>query len=245
MKTRARHQTGFTLVELVVIIVLIGIVASVAARKMLTTVDNSKYEHTKKELDHLAWAITGNPNLFDNGARTDFGYVGDVGAFPPNLDALITNPGGYATWGGPYVIGGRTTDDFKRDAWNTVYSYAGTTLRSTGSGSNIDKLFATSGAALLSNTVSGIFIDAASQAPGLIYMDSCSVNLVYPDGTGGMATASTTPDRHGLFSFSNIPVGNHELSLIYIPDSDTTLINVCVLPGKDVKLDIVFPADLF
>ncbi len=245
MKTRSSQQTGFTLIELVVIIILIGIVASVTSRKMMTTVDNAKYEHTKKELDHLAWAIVGNPALFDKGARTDFGYVGDVGALPPNLDALVSNPGGYTSWDGPYVIGGRTADDFKRDAWNSIYTYVGTTLRSTGSGSNIDKLFASTSAALLTNSVSGIFVDASSQAPGLTYMDSCVVHFTYPNGSGGITVATTNPDRHGLFSFSNIPIGNHSLSLIYTPDSDTTLFNVCVLPGKDVKLDIVFPADLF
>ena len=70
-------------------------------------------------MEMLARAIVGNPSLTQNGARSDFGYVGDVGAFPPNLQALYQSPGGYATWDGPYVTTSFAVDStgFKTDAW--------------------------------------------------------------------------------------------------------------------------------
>jgi len=40
-------------------------------------------EETRKEIDRLACAIAGNPELYDNGIRSDFGYIGDTGAMTP------------------------------------------------------------------------------------------------------------------------------------------------------------------
>ncbi|MEA2031894.1 MAG: type II secretion system protein, partial [candidate division Zixibacteria bacterium] len=90
------------------VIIIIGILSTVALRSVNTITDTAKIEETKQELEALSFAIAGNPDIQNNGIRTDFGYVGDVGSLPPNLDALFSNPGSYATWNGPY-IGNRFT----------------------------------------------------------------------------------------------------------------------------------------
>jgi len=163
-----KDKRGFTLIELVIVIILVGILATIATRKMSVSIETAQYEQTKKELDQLARAIVGNPEVFVNGARADFGYVGDVGALPPNLDALVQNPGGYATWDGPYMATGFESDGFKKDAWDVNYVYTDTLIRSTGSGSNIDKLFANSSADLLNNVVEGVVVDAGNAMPGAV-----------------------------------------------------------------------------
>ncbi len=229
--------------ELVMVIVILGIVAGIATVKLTGTLEGARYDATKAEMEALAHGIAGDPNLYGRGARTDFGYVGDVGALPPNLDALAANPG-YATWHGPYIRGDFATADFKNDGWNSAYLFQDTLLRSTGSGTNIDKIFASSRAMLLSNTVIGYIYDADHTIPGQ-YKDSLSIILSYPNGTGGMATSSATPDAGGHFSYSGIPVGNHRIRVIYRPDHDTVTIPICVLPGVTTKLDITFPADLW
>lgn len=239
------NKRGFTLIELVIVIILVGILATIATRKMSAPIEIARYEQTKKELDQLARAIVGNPEVFVNGARTDFGYVGDVGALPPNLDALAQNPGGYATWDGPYMATGYESDGFKKDAWDVNYVYTDTLIRSTGSGSNIDKLFANSSADLVNNVVEGIVVDAGSAMPGADYKDSLVIRLTFPDGSGGYTTASTNPDAKGNFYFSNVPIGAHTLSVIYLPDTDTVSYAVSFNPGRVVKLSVVFPADLW
>ncbi|RME30712.1 MAG: type II secretion system protein, partial [Candidatus Zixiibacteriota bacterium] len=99
---RLRGQRGYSLIELVVVLIIVGILASVALKSLRTAGVVAKTEQTRHELDKLAWAITGNPERSSGGVRSDYGYIGDVGALPPNLDALVTNPG-YATWKGPYI----------------------------------------------------------------------------------------------------------------------------------------------
>ena len=88
----SRHN-GFSFIELLVVIVVIGILASVAMQSMTATVEDVRRLQTEREMEMLARAIVGNPSLTKNGARSDFGYVGDVGAFPPNLQALYQSPG--------------------------------------------------------------------------------------------------------------------------------------------------------
>ena len=242
---KLNSSSGFTLIELVITIIIIGIVTAVAMVNMSSSFDTARHEHTKAELDALAFAIVGNPALYSNGARSDFGYVGDIGSLPPDLDALVSNPGGYSTWNGPYIESSTGSTGYKQDGWGIDYSFAGTSIRSRGSGSNIDKTVATSSLSLLSNTVSGYLVDASYSMPGATYADSLSIRMTYPNGTGGMVTSAINPDAKGNFSFSGIPIGNHTLIAIYIPDSDTMRYSISVEPSSDVKIDLIFPHDLW
>ncbi len=103
MKRFTHDNRGFSLIELVVIIVALGIVAAVAVKSMPGLIEDKRRLETEREMETLAEAIVGDPGLSQNGCRSDFGYVGDIGAFPPNLQALVQNPGGYSSWHGPYL----------------------------------------------------------------------------------------------------------------------------------------------
>lgn len=244
-KMKNRYNSGFTLIELVVIILILGIIAALAVRQFGNSIETARYEQTKTELDALAMAITGSIGVYGSGHQTSFGYVGDIGSLPPNLDALVSNPGGYTTWQGPYITRGNSQNGYKTDGWNSTYIYSDTMLRSTGSGSNIDKLFAISSSALLSNSIYGFVVDASRQPPGGTFIDSVLIRLTYPNGSGGLTNASSSLGPGGRFAFSNIPVGLHTLRVIYTPDSDTVVYSVTVRPNQDARLSINFPADLW
>ena len=244
MITTWSDKSGFTLIEVVLVMIIMGILGGIATMKFMSTSEAARHQATQAELEALAGAIMGAPAAYTAGARSDFGYVGDVGSLPPDLNALVANPG-YATWHGPYIKGDFAADDYTRDAWNGNYVYTDTLLRSTGSGSNIDKIFAPSRAALLSNMVSGVLYDADQEVPGASHKDSLTVALIYPNGSGGQTTATAALGSGGNFSFTGVPIGNHILRVIYRPDTDTITVSVCVTPGSRIKLDIVFPADLW
>jgi len=135
MKVTFFNIRGFGLIEVLVMIIVIGIVAATALQWMTGSVDDIRRVKTEREMAVLARAITGDPSLTQDGVRSDFGYVGDIGAFPPNLHALHTNPGGYGTWEGPYLPSGFIQDSigYRFDEWGRAYQYSGgITITSTG-----------------------------------------------------------------------------------------------------------------
>ncbi|MBU8932878.1 MAG: type II secretion system protein GspG [candidate division Zixibacteria bacterium] len=231
-----KPSNGFTLVEVILVVVIMGILASVAMRSIGYIGESARIEETKQEMSALHQAAVGNPDLENNGTRTDFGYIGDVGGLPPDLNALVTNPGSYTTWNGPYIENRFTqiTNDYKTDAWGMTYSYSGVTITSTGSDGDIECQLAGSADHLLRNAVAGNVFDLDGTPPGTTYDDSVTIRLTIPNGTGGTTIKSATPDFGGYFSFDSIPIGNHNLDVIYLPDDDTLRRFVSVVPNSSM-----------
>lgn len=249
VKRFVKNQKGFTLIEVLLVVIVIGIMAAVAFKSMDVALDNSRWDATTQEMEKLTWAIGGNPDLFANGIRADFGYVGDVGALPANLDALVTNPGGYATWRGPYIQTDFTQNpnDYKTDAWGNLYTYAGSiSVTSGGSGGNpITKQFANVNADLTSNTVQGIVTDGQGNSPGSS-ASNVSIRITYPNGSGGVTTATTNPNGSGNYSFASvIPQGVRNITAIYAPTNDTLVRNAVVLPKSTTLVDFKFRGSLW
>jgi len=240
---KGRTQSGYTLIELVLVLVIIGILASVGLKSLTAANRTGRIEETKRELDRLAYAITGNPALVSGGIRTDFGYIGDVGGLPPNLDALIANPGGMATWRGPYIadeftMGGADTD-FKYDAWGVAYIYpAGLAISSTGGGQTLTRQLAGSVADLLYNRVNLVVTDPDHTPPGATYADSVVLVLIVPDGSGSLVSRVIGPQDDGVAQFDSVPIGVHELRLVYRPTADTLYRKVVVYPGETSYLEM-------
>jgi len=243
-----KNQKGFTLIELIIVVVIIGVLTAVAARKIGPLNQSARIEETKAEMNTLAMAICGNPELENNGIRIDFGYIGDIGAMPPNLDALYTNPGSYSTWNGPYIKNSfeQIAGDYKKDAWQADYAYTGgVTITSTGSGSNIIRNLAGSGDLLLHNTIGGNVLDLDGTPPGTDYDDSVMIRLTIPDGNGGLVTKSSYVDAGGYFNFDSIPIGNHDIEIIYVPENDTLNRFVSVLPGVSSNNQYLLPTNVW
>lgn len=137
-------QSGFTLIELVMIIVVLGILAAVAVPKFSDMANSSKINATKQELLSLKQAIIGNPSAVSGGAYIDRGFEGDVGFVPSRLADLTAKPDSVAVynpltrlgWNGPYIDS--ASGAYDTDAWGTLYVYqpGSRTVFSTGGGSD-------------------------------------------------------------------------------------------------------------
>ncbi|MFQ5869262.1 MAG: type II secretion system protein GspG [Candidatus Zixiibacteriota bacterium] len=138
-----KSSSGFTLVELVIIVVVLGIIATVAIPRIGAIVGTSKTNATKDEMQRLKTALVGS-------AGDDIrGYENDVGSLPPDLTGLVVKPGGVSDWDrftqtgwdGPYISA--DDDKYLQDAWgaNYVYSQGSRTIKSVGSGDTLTVSF--------------------------------------------------------------------------------------------------------
>jgi prepilin-type N-terminal cleavage/methylation domain-containing protein len=247
-KRKSNQEHGFTLMEVLVVVVILGILSSVALRAVQNGVESSRIKETQNEMLNLAQAIAGNPDLYAGGLRSDFGYIGDVGALPGSLDNLITNPGSFTTWNGPYV-GGRFAEDadgFKKDAWGNIYAFSGgITIASTGGGSTpLTTSVAAAATDLTSTPVAGTITDAVGNPPGDSSV-AVSVVITYPDGSGSTTTSSTNPSSGGLFSFAGIPVGIRSIAAVYRATDDTVAAFAAVLPRTGATVSLRLPGSPF
>jgi prepilin-type N-terminal cleavage/methylation domain-containing protein len=137
--------SGFTLIELIIIIVVLGILATFSIAKYSDFLQESKNAATRSEMATIKRAIIGNSQMIAGGHYIDVGFAGNVGHPPAQLSELVRKPDSISVynaisrlgWNGPYLdsAGG----DYLKDAWGRNYAYDPTarTITSVGSGANI------------------------------------------------------------------------------------------------------------
>jgi general secretion pathway protein G len=102
-----RGQEGFTLIELMIVMIILGLLAALVAPKMFQKVGTSKQQAAKAQIAMLGTALDA--------------YRLDVGSYPTEQDgglqSLRKNPG-RDTWDGPYL-----PKDIPPDPWGRPYVY--------------------------------------------------------------------------------------------------------------------------
>lgn len=104
---RPERQAGFTLVELLVVMVILGLLASLVLPNFFGQAEKARLKTTKVQISTLSSALDA--------------FALDVGRYPnggEGLDALVHQPGGLEQWDGPYL-----KRDVPKDAWGNPYEY--------------------------------------------------------------------------------------------------------------------------
>ena len=102
-----RRPLGFTLLELLVVIMIIGLLTGIVAPRFLSQISRSE-----------ATAARGQIDAFNKALQA---YRIDMGRYPSSaegLDALVKAPGNEPRWRGPYL-----QDAIPVDPWGSPYQY--------------------------------------------------------------------------------------------------------------------------
>ena len=132
-------ERGFTLIEILMVILLVGIISGVAIPQFIDFRSDAKAAVTKNRMNELRMAIVGDPRQVANGQYVNAGFLNHVGSVPTSLNDLTAqgtfqayDPFAKRGWRGPYVSTAET--NWNRDAWGTLFQYtaATRTIRSCG-----------------------------------------------------------------------------------------------------------------
>ena len=107
-KRPAGGEAGFTLVEMLVVITIIGLIMSLVGPRVLNYLSESKIKAAKIQMQSFSSAL----DLFNL----------DTGRYPSSgegLGALIQSTGTIPAWNGPYLKGGVLPND----PWGKPYVY--------------------------------------------------------------------------------------------------------------------------
>jgi len=115
---RARLAGAYTLTEMLVVLVIIGLLAAIVGPRLFNRLDDAKARTARLQMTSLQTSI----DLF----RLD---VGRLPTAEEGLNALVQAPAGEAGWLGPYLA----RDGVPNDPWGRAYVYetdaAGTLYR--------------------------------------------------------------------------------------------------------------------
>jgi len=106
-KNERKRAAGFTLIELMVVLVILGLLAALVAPRVLNRLSQSKVKIAKTQIEMLSSALDQ--------------FKLDVGRYPTTeegLKALIENPG-IPNWNGPYLKKKR----IPKDPWGRDFIY--------------------------------------------------------------------------------------------------------------------------
>ena len=90
IKLSLSHQQGFTLLEIVLVLFLLGLMASSTLFLTQGVEDQTKYDETKHRLKMIRTAIIGDSSRTINGHPEVSGFAADMGRLPECLRELLS-----------------------------------------------------------------------------------------------------------------------------------------------------------
>lgn len=216
--TRFHWTAGFTLLELVVVIAVLGILAGAVSPAVVQRVMESRVESTQAEVRVLHEAMVGRP------AESQFSFVGDIGRLPATFQELaqrgslpsfttatVRNIG--MGWRGPYVNSGTSAGDYLTDSFGRAYTGAASgQVRSVGPdgvANNADDIVYPPSTTAIAGNVT-ITVKTVQGQKTIVDPAGYRADLYYARN-GGQASLS---DTTAPFSFANVPMGLHAVRIV-------------------------------
>jgi len=99
------RQRAFTLVELLLVLVILGILAAIVIPKFSGRSEQAKFQAAQTQIENFKTALNN--------------YEVDNSGYPKSLNDLLAQPRDAQNWHGPYL----QTDALPKDPWGNDYIY--------------------------------------------------------------------------------------------------------------------------
>ena len=108
MKTKQMHdrrvQRGFTLVELLLVLVILALIAGLVLPGIIGKAEGAKVRAAASQISRISMSVES--------------FYLDTGSAPDALNELVSEPGNVTGWNGPYV-----KNSILKDPWGREYQY--------------------------------------------------------------------------------------------------------------------------
>ena len=107
MQRKKMNDEGYSLLEILIVLAIIGLLATLVGPRLFSQLDKSKVTAAKSQAKSLRLALDS--------------YRLDTGRYPNEAEGLVSlveAPNGNAAWAGPYMDG-----DLPKDPWGNDFVY--------------------------------------------------------------------------------------------------------------------------
>ncbi|MDX1491389.1 MAG: type II secretion system major pseudopilin GspG [Pseudohongiellaceae bacterium] len=101
---RKQSEGGFTIIELLIVMAILGMLAVMVAPNLFSKADGARRDAALSQISAVS-SVLSQHRL-------------DVGRYPDDLEGLIENTTGRASWDGPYI-----QNSVPKDPWGNEYFY--------------------------------------------------------------------------------------------------------------------------
>ena len=99
-----KKQRGFTLVELLLVLVILALIAGLVLPGIIGKAESAKAKAASSQISRISMSVES--------------FYLDTGNTPSSLDELVNEPSGVTGWNGPYI-----KNSLLKDPWGQPYKY--------------------------------------------------------------------------------------------------------------------------